>query len=133
ARRHDLLLLSDEAYDHTVYDGRRHISIGSLPEARGRTVTVCSFTKSYAMRHWRLGFIAGPAVLMPGFRKVLEWNVFQCNHVTQYAGLAALEGPQEWVADIGRRFGACRDIMVDELRGAPGLSFSVPMGGPFLF
>jgi aspartate aminotransferase len=129
----DLLIVSDEAYDHTVYDRDGHRSIAALPEAAGRTLTVISATKSYAMRHWRVGFMAGPARLIAPCRNVLEWNVFNCNHVAQHALLAALEGPQDWVEDIGRRFERCRDAMVDGLRDAPGASFAIPAGGPFLF
>jgi aspartate/methionine/tyrosine aminotransferase len=133
AEEHDLLIVSDEAYDHTVYDGGRHRSIAALPEAAGRTLTVVSATKSYAMRHWRVGFLAGPARLIAHCRNVLEWNLFNCNHVAQHALLAALEGPQDWVKDIGRRFERCRDAMVEGLGVLPGASFAIPMGGPFLF
>jgi aspartate aminotransferase len=133
AAERDLLIVSDEAYDHTVYDGDRHRSIAALPEAADRTLTVVSATKSYAMRHWRVGFLAGPARLITHCRNVLEWNVFNCNHVAQHALLAALAGPQDWVKEIGDRFERCRDAMVEELRTSPGVAFVVPAGGPFLF
>lgn len=133
AAERDLLIVSDEAYDHTIYDGRDHISIGSLPAAAERTLTVISCTKSYAMRHWRVGFLACPPELFTKLRDVLEWNCFQCNHVAQHAALAALEGPQEWVVEISTRFERCRGLMTAELAGVPGLSFADPQGGPFLF
>jgi aspartate/methionine/tyrosine aminotransferase len=133
AAEHDLLIVSDEAYDHTVYDGETHLSIAALSGAAERTVTVLSATKSYAMRHWRIGMLAGPAEVIARCRNVLEWNVFACNHVAQHALWSALSGPQDWVAEIGERFTRCRDLLMSELEGAPGLAFVKPRGGPFLF
>ncbi len=133
ARQKDLIVVSDEAYDHMLYDGRQHMSIAALPGMRERTVTVCSFTKSYAMKQWRLGFLVAPQSLLPAMRKVLEWNVLECNHVAQHAAVAALTGPQDWVADISRRMQHCRDVMTTALQGAPGLSFVTPGGTPFIF
>ncbi|MGI9146208.1 MAG: pyridoxal phosphate-dependent aminotransferase [Chloroflexota bacterium] len=133
ARRNDLIVVSDEAYDHMLYDGRKHLSIAALPGMRERTITVCSFTKSYAMKQWRLGFLVAPESLLPAMRKVLEWNLLECNHVAQHAATAALTGPQDWVADISRRMQHCRDVMATALQGAAGLSFVTPGGAPFLF
>jgi aspartate aminotransferase len=133
AAERDLLIVSDEAYDHTIYDGARHLSIAAVPAAAGRTVTVVSATKSYVMRHWRIGFLAGPADVIAHCRNVLEWNVFTCNHVSQHALLAALEGPQDWVQDISPRYQIARELMLAELREAPGLALVTPGGGPFLF
>ena len=82
--------MSDEAYDHTIYGDAEHISFGALPGAEDRTITVVSCTKSYAMRHWRVGFVVSPPALFTKLRDVLEWNCFQCNHVAQHAALAAL-------------------------------------------
>jgi aspartate aminotransferase len=133
ASRHDLLVVSDEAYDHTIYDDHRHLSIGALEGMGERTITVCSCTKSYAMRHWRIGFLATPSRLFPTLRKLLEWNCFQCNHIAQHAATAALEGPEEYIHEIGERFAQCRSLMLAGLEQAPGIPFAVPMGGPFLF
>jgi aspartate/methionine/tyrosine aminotransferase len=133
ATERDLLLISDEAYDHTIYDGRRHLSLASVSGARDRTLTVISATKSYAMKHWRMGFLVSPPQLMPKLRDILEWNCFMCNHVAQHAALAAVSGPQDWIADISRRFERCRGLMSEQLRGTPGLDFAMPQGGPFIF
>lgn len=133
AGEHDLLIISDEAYDHTIYDHGEHISIASLPGARARTLTVLSATKSYAMRHWRLGFLVGPAELMAACHNVLEWNVFRCDHIPQYAALAALSSPLDWLGEISSRFERNRDLLIEGLGHAPGISFARPSGGPFLF
>jgi aspartate/methionine/tyrosine aminotransferase len=133
AQRHGLLILADEAYDHMVYDGLTHISQASLPGLEELCVTVSSCTKSYAMKYWRVGVVAGPAPLISVFRKVLEWNVFECNHVAQHAARAAYAGPQDWVKEISHRFERCRDLLIEAVADAPGLSFAVPSGGPFLY
>lgn len=133
ARKHDLLVVSDEAYDRMVYDGARHLSFGSLPGVKDRTITIHSFTKSYAMPQWRVGYIAAPAELIPYLRKVLEWNALSVNHVAQHAAKAALEGPQDWIKEITTRFQRSRDLMVEGLQSVPGISFAIPKGSPFLF
>ena len=92
-----------------------------------------SATKSYAMRHWRLGFLIGPAELMADCHNVLGWNVLRCSHIAQYAGLAALSGPLDWLGEISSRFEQNRDLMMKGLVQAPGISFARPSGGPFLF
>jgi len=133
AKKHDLLVVSDECYDKLVYDGARHIRFASLPGVRGRTITICSFTKSYVMPRWRIGFILAPATLTPYLRKVLEWNVLTCNPIGQRAAQAALEGPQDWIKEIAPRYQRNRDLMVNGLKGASGISFAVPKGAVFLF
>jgi aspartate aminotransferase len=133
ARKHDLLVLSDECYDKLIYDGAHHIRFVSLPGVKDRTITICSFTKSYVMPHWRIGFIITPTKLAPYLRKVLEWNVLTCNPIGQRAAQAALEGPQDWIKEISPRYQRNRDLMVNGLKGAPGISFAVPKGAVFLF
>jgi len=133
ARRHDLIVVSDECYDNMVYDEARHIRVASLPELRDRTLTICSFTKTLAMQPWRIGFIAGPSYLIEELQKTLEWTVLRCSHVAQRAAQAALEGPQDWVSKIATRFQRGRDLMMDGLKSASRLSFVRPNAAPFLF
>ena len=133
ARQYDLLVLSDEAYDRMVYDEERHLSFASLPGVKDRTITVHSFTKSYAMPQWRIGYIVAPTDITPYLRKGLEWSVLSVNHVAQHAAIAALEGPQDWTKEITFRFQRGRDLMIDGLKSAPGISFAIPKGSPFLF
>lgn len=85
------------------------------------------------MPHWRIGFIITPPKLAPYLRKVLEWNVLTCNPIGQRAAQAALEGPQDWIKEIAPRYQRNRDLMVNGLKGAPGISFAVPKGAVFLF
>lgn len=133
AKARDLLIVSDEAYETMVYDGAVHWSIAAVDEARERTISVFSFTKSYALKQWRVGFLAAPARIAAHLLKVLEWNVLACNHVAQAAAQAALQGPQEWVRGTAVRYERCRDLMLAGLDGVPGISYVVPKGAPFLF
>lgn len=133
ARKHDCLIVSDESYDNMIYDGGGYIRVASIPEIKDRTITICSFTKSFGLQPWRVGFIVAPSHLAAHIQKVLEWNVLRCSHVAQRVAQAALEGPQEWVSEIAMRFQRARDLMVELLRPTPGLSYAFPKGTPFLF
>jgi aminotransferase len=133
AKRHDLIVVSDECYDNMVYDGARHIRVASMPELRDRTITICSFTKTLAMQPWRIGFMTGSSYLIEELQKTLEWTVLRCSHVAQRAAQAALEGPQDWVFEIATRFQRGRDLMMEGLKGATRLSFAMPKAAPFLF
>jgi aspartate aminotransferase len=133
ARKYDLLVVSDESYDNMIYEGARHVRLASVREFRERTITVCSFTKTFALQPWRLGFVLASSQITEHLQRVLEWNVLRCSHVAQRVGQAALEGPQVWVSDIAVRFQRGRDLMVEQLKSAAGLEFVVPKGGPFLF
>jgi aspartate/methionine/tyrosine aminotransferase len=133
AERRDLIVVADEAYDNMVFDGAEHVSLASLGPAAGRTLTVGSFTKSYAMRAWRMGYVAGPPELVGEAARVLEWDVLQCNHVAQYAALEAATGDQTWREAIAARFERARDAMTEGLRAIPGCSFAAPGGCGFIF
>ncbi|GAA7755162.1 MAG: pyridoxal phosphate-dependent aminotransferase [Burkholderiaceae bacterium] len=83
----DILLLSDEVYEHMVYDGQRHESVARHPELARRSFVVSSFGKTYHVTGWKVGFVAAPAALSNEFRKVHQFNVFTVNTPVQY-GLA---------------------------------------------
>jgi len=108
-RRHDLdgiaaalagsgaLLLSDEAYAGILYDGREHVSPASHPELRGRTLVLRSFSKTYAMAAWRVGFAVGPADAIDAMARAFAWQALAVDGVAQAAAHAAFTGPQEWI------------------------------------
>lgn len=80
-----VLLISDEVYEHMVYDGRPHVSAASIPELAERAFLVSSFGKTYHVTGWKVGFVAAPAALMAEFRKVHQFNVFTVNTPVQHA------------------------------------------------
>src|SRR5262249_27413218 len=94
ARKHDLLVISDEIYEKLLYDGTEHLSIGSLPGMTDRTITLNGFSKTYAMTGWRVGYVAGPRAVMQRVRRLKELASSCAPVVSQWAGVEALEGPQ---------------------------------------
>lgn len=133
ADEHDLLVIADESYDRMVYDGARHLSPLTVPGMAERTILIRSFTKSYAMPNWRIGYIVASPELMGHFTKVLEWMMLYGNYVSQKAATAALTGPRDWLRDVVSDFQANRDLVCDGLRTIDGLRCVKPRGGPFIF
>lgn len=133
AEEKNLLLVSDESYDRLVYDGLEHVSPFQYPEGRPRTILVKSFTKSYALPTWRVGYIIAPANLLTYFRKVLEWTVLHCPYINQRVALAALEGPQEWLLEVVRTFEQRRNQLLEGISTLKSFSWVRPQGGPFIF
>lgn len=133
ARKHNLFVLADEVYEKLLFDGAQHISIATLPDMAARTVTVNSFSKSYAMTGWRLGYLAGPKEIIKEVAKVHQHSVTCAPAFTQRAAISALEGPQDCVAQMVAEFARRRDQVAQALRAIPGLSFHVPQGTFYVF
>ena len=128
ARRYDLYVISDEVYSHLTYDGNTACSIASLPEMKERTVVVDSFSKTYAMTGWRVGYAIGPADVIGNMVKLQE-NVAACvNSAAQYGALAALEGTQEPLRQMQEAYSRRREIITEGFAAIPGLSCFAPQG-----
>ncbi|HLQ61243.1 MAG TPA: aminotransferase class I/II-fold pyridoxal phosphate-dependent enzyme [Candidatus Acidoferrales bacterium] len=125
AARHHLWLLSDECYDQLVFTGRAVSPATLCPD--GRVISAFTFSKTYAMTGWRLGYVTGIADLIDSVTKVLESNSSCTSTITQKAAEAALDGPQDCVAEMAGAYRRRRDLVVDLLREA-GLLISVPQG-----
>jgi len=122
-------VLSDEIYETLVYDGVRHVSIGSLgPDIKARTITVNGFSKSYAMTGWRLGYAAGPRDVMKAAIQLQSHSTSNPCSISQKAGLAALAGDQSCVADMTAEFNRRRILIVKGLRAIRGVSCVEPKG-----
>jgi aspartate aminotransferase len=133
AREHAIWVLSDEIYEPIVYDGRRHVSLASLPGMRDLTVTVNGMSKTYAMTGWRLGYLGAPAALCAQILKVQQHVVTCAPSFTQAAGAAALQGPQECVAAMVAEYDRRRRFMTDALNAIPGVRCPLPEGSFYLF
>lgn len=132
AAARDLVVISDEIYEAIVYDGHAHASPVTLgSEARQRTLVVNSFSKTYAMTGWRLGYCAGPAALIRAAYLVLQQSSRGPATFVQDAGVAALRGSQECVAAMQREYAARRGQVAEALAGLPGVSVMAPEGGFF--
>src|SRR5437660_9110699 len=117
----DVCVLSDAIYDHMVYDGETHVCLLGYPSIRDRLILLNGWSKTYAMTGWRLGYAIWPGKLYDYARK-LAVNLYSCvNAATQYAGLAALTGPQDEVAKMVAAFDRRRRVVGEGLNRLPGL------------
>jgi aspartate aminotransferase len=129
----DLAVMSDEIYDHMLYDGEAHVCLLRYPSIRDRLILLNGWSKTYAMTGWRLGYAVWPGKLYELARK-LSVNLHSCvNAPTQYAGLAALTGPQDEVTAMVDAFDKRRKVVVEGLNSLPGISCATPKGAFYAF
>ncbi len=130
----DLWVVSDEAYEHILFDGARHVSIASLPGMAERTLSVYTFSKSYAMTGWRLGYVVSPPPLRPVMGPVLNaFTTYGVFPAVQSAGLAALKGPQQAVETMRRAYQERRDALIAALEGQHAIRVTKPLGTFYVF
>ncbi|MDB5589841.1 pyridoxal phosphate-dependent aminotransferase [Enterovirga sp.] len=133
ARFPDVAVLSDEIYGTMTYDGEEHVSLLAYPEIRDRLIYLDGASKTYAMTGWRLGWSVWPARLYDMARK-LAVNSFSCvNAPTQWAGVAALNGPQDAPREMMKAFDQRRALVVEGLNRLPGVSCITPKGAFYAF
>ncbi len=133
AVRHDLVVLSDEIYGRTVYDGFKHFSIAALPGMQERTIILDGFSKTFAMTGWRLGFGVMPRHVADMVAK-LQVNSTSCTaSFSQIAGVEALTGPQDEVHKIVEEFRRRRDAIVEGLNCIRGFRCHKPLGAFYVF
>jgi aspartate/methionine/tyrosine aminotransferase len=133
ARFPDVAIMSDEIYAQMTYDGLAHQTLLAYPEIRDRLILLDGASKTYAMTGWRLGWSLWPQGLYENARK-LAVNCFSCtNAATQFAGIAALEGPQDAVRSMVAEFDRRRRIVVEGLNRLPGIAAVTPKGAFYAF
>ncbi len=131
AQQYRLYLVSDEAYEHVIFSGQKHTSIGALPGAQDCTISVFSMSKTYAMSGLRLGYLIIPQdAILERVKKLVRCTINGVNSVTQWGAVAALNGPQEITSAMAKEYQVRRDLLVDALARAPHLSAFTP-GGTF--
>lgn len=129
----DVALMSDEIYGQMTYDGQEHLSLLSYPSIRNRLILLDGWSKTYAMTGWRLGYAIWPDALMDAARK-LAVNSWSCVNVPgQWAALAALQGPQDCVAEMVAEFDRRRRVVVAGLNAIPNVSCITPLGAFYAF
>lgn len=133
AEQHDLLVLSDEIYEHMVYGGARHVSIGSLPGMAERTLTFNGFSKTYAMTGWRVGYVTGPRQIIRDMLKIHTHAVTCTGAFAQKAAAVALNAPQDELHGYMRLLAQRRDQLMNGLNSIPGIVCPPPSGGIFCF
>lgn len=111
----NLMVITDEAYEYFTYDGHKHFSIGSIPEMKKSVVSCFTFTKTYAMTGWRVGYLHADEELIPQIGKAHIPLAICAPVVSQYAALAALQGSQDCVVKFGEHYLATRNLMCERL------------------
>ncbi len=114
-KEQDLILLSDEVYEHLIYDGLRHESVCRYPDLAARSFVVGSFGKTFHATGWKMGFVLAPEILMTEFRKTHQFTVFSCNTPVQHAIAEFLKNKKNYTG-IGAFFQKKRDYFVDLLK-----------------
>lgn len=133
ALENDLFVLSDEVYERFVYDGREHISVGTLPGMAERTITVSAFSKAYAMTGFRVGYLAARKPLAAQILKVQQHLVTCAGSFCQCGGVAALTGPQDFVSGMVEAFQSRREALTSGLNSLPGISCGRSEGTYYCF
>jgi aspartate/methionine/tyrosine aminotransferase len=129
----DVAVMSDEIYDHMVYDGETHVCLLTYPAIRDRLILLNGWSKTYAMTGWRLGYAVWPGKLYDYARK-LAVNLHSCvNASAQHAGIAALQGPQDASHKMIAEFDRRRAVVVEGLNRLPGISCATPKGAFYAF
>jgi aspartate/methionine/tyrosine aminotransferase len=133
AARRDLWVLSDEIYEHLIYDDCRHVSPASLSaDARARTVVINSLSKTYSMTGWRVGWCAAPLAVIRAMLLVLQQFSRGPATFVQHAAATALAGDQTCVRKMASEFQQRRDRVLDQVRGLPRVQPLTPEGGLFV-
>ena len=126
-------LMSDEIYSQMLYDGREHVSLLQYPEIRDRLIMLDGWSKTYAMTGWRLGYAVWPESLVEHATRLCVNDHSCVNAPTQYAGIAALTGPQDAVRDMVKAFDERRRVIVSELNQIPGFRCADAAGAFYAF
>ncbi|MFD1797578.1 pyridoxal phosphate-dependent aminotransferase [Paracoccus aurantiacus] len=127
-------VLSDDIYEHLVFDGFTFVTPAQIePRLRDRTLTMNGVSKAYAMTGWRIGYGAGPKALIAAMAKLQSQSTSNPCTISQYAALAALEGPQDYIAASREAFQRRRDLVVAGLNECPGVSCPMPQGAFYVY
>jgi aspartate/methionine/tyrosine aminotransferase len=133
AVEHDLILISDEAYDKLVYEGT-FVSPASFPGMQERTVICGTLSKTYAMTGWRIGYIAAPEAIIGAAIRLQQNIMLSLCTFAQHGAIAALTGPQECVESMVKEFARRRLLVLDMLKQIPGLELTgIPQGAFYAF
>lgn len=132
AKKHDLIVISDEIYSRLTFGNNTVLPVASLPDMKDRTITLSGFSKAYAMTGWRIGYLAGPRALIAAMSEVNHAFAISTAAVSQHAALAAMTGSQDCVEDMrqiydGRRAAICAGL------DAMGMGYAEPQGAFYVY
>ncbi len=126
AVEHDLIVLSDEPYEHILFDGNQHVSIGSFEGMAQRTISAFTLSKSYAMTGWRVGYTVAPPAIIDEMEKLMEHMVSGVTAVAQRAALVAIEAPQNCVREMVKTYDKRRRFIHEGLNAIDGIQCLKP-------
>lgn len=129
--KHNVWAITDEIYEHILYDGRKHVSIATLPGMAERTITISGLSKTFSVTGWRLGYAIAPESITIGIRRVHDFLTVGAPHPLQMAGVAALKLPQEYYVDLVEKYAGRREILCKSLREA-GFEFHPVQGAYYV-
>ncbi|MFP4519526.1 MAG: pyridoxal phosphate-dependent aminotransferase [Oceanicaulis sp.] len=133
-RHPHVLVLTDDMYEHIVYDGFKFATIAEVaPDLYERTLTMNGVSKAYAMTGWRIGYAAGPETLIKAMAKVMSQTTSNPCSISQWASVAALNGEHDFLAPRNAAFKKRRDAMLEKIARAPGLTAPTPEGAFYIF
>lgn len=131
---HDLLVISDEIYEHFLYDGHTHCSIASLgPEIKARTIVINGVSKTFAMTGWRIGYAAGPKPFISAMGTIQSQSTSNPSSIAQKAAIGALREGRDFYAPMVKEFTDRRTLMHEQLTAIPGIRCIKPEGAFYLF
>ncbi|MBN2016978.1 MAG: pyridoxal phosphate-dependent aminotransferase [Candidatus Cloacimonetes bacterium] len=134
AVENNLVIITDEAYEYFLYDGNQHFSIASIPEAQNNVISCYTFTKTYAMTGWRIGYLHAQEALIPHIKKAHIPYAICAPVISQYAALEALKGPQVCVKEFREHYQSARDLMCQRLDEMSDVfSYVKPTGSYLMF
>ncbi|VWB18526.1 pyridoxal phosphate-dependent aminotransferase [Burkholderia metallica] len=129
-----VLVLSDDIYEHLIFDGIEFCTLAQVePRLRDRVLTMNGVSKAYAMTGWRIGFGTGPGWLIEAMEKLQGQQTSGASTISQHAAVAALTGPQDFIQRSRIAFQRRRDLVIERLAEAPGLHCAVPQGAFYVF
>lgn len=133
AVKYNLFIITDETYEAFVFDGKKHISIGSFPEVADRTISIFTVSKTYAMTGWRIGYLTATKPLIDNIFKIHDSLVTCPTAVSQYAAFEAITGKQDAVQEFKKEFIKRRQMVIDAFKQTYVMKLTVPQGGYFAF
>lgn len=132
-QQHNIMVISDEAYESITYDGFRHTSVAALPDMKSRTISIFSLSKTYAMTGWRIGFAVADQQVIKQMTKLQEHLTAHPSSVSQMAAVAALTGPKTSIRLMLKKYSERRKLILDELERIPRVDCSKPKGAFYVF
>jgi len=132
ALEHDLMVITDEAYEYFIFDGNRHFSIASMPEMKKQVISAYTMTKTYAMTGWRVGYVHADETVIAQMKKAHIPLANCAPVVSQYAAIAALQGSQDCISEFRQHYFSARNLMCERLDQLPEVFDYVKPGGSYL-